>query len=95
MRTVPVQVGSVSQTVSATGNLQPASQVNANFQTSGTITEIDVADITAGQNIVVRQVTNSNGTTTQDVIVGNGGFGGAGGFFGGGGPAPDSSSSGN
>ena len=51
-RTVPVQVGSVSQTVSATGNLQPASQVNANFQTSGTITEIDVAvgdQVTAGQ----------------------------------------------
>jgi hypothetical protein len=54
-----------------------------------------MADITAGQTIVVRTVTNSNGTSTQDVIVGNAGFGGgAGGFFGGGGP-PDSSSTGN
>jgi len=51
-RTVPVEIGSVSQTVSATGNLQPASQANVNFQTSGTITEIDVAvgdQVTAGQ----------------------------------------------
>jgi hypothetical protein len=52
-----------------------------------------MSDITAGQNIVVRQVPNSNGASTQDVIIGNGGFGG-GGFFGGGGP-PNSSSSGN
>jgi multidrug efflux pump subunit AcrA (membrane-fusion protein) len=51
-RTVTVSLGSISQTVSATGNLQPANPVNVNFQTSGTVTEVDVAageQVTAGE----------------------------------------------
>jgi hypothetical protein len=43
-----------------------------------------VSDITAGQNVVVRQITNSDGSTSQVVSVGNDALGG--GFFGGGGP---------
>jgi multidrug efflux pump subunit AcrA (membrane-fusion protein) len=52
-RTVTVLRGSISQTVSATGNLQPATPVNVNFQTSGTITEIDV---TAGEQVTAGEV---------------------------------------
>ncbi len=51
-RTVAVQTGSVSQTVSASGNLQPNSPTTVDFQTSGTITEIDVSEgetVTAGE----------------------------------------------
>jgi multidrug efflux pump subunit AcrA (membrane-fusion protein) len=51
-RTVTAQTGTISQTVSATGNLQPANPTSVNFQTSGTITEIDVSEgeaVTAGE----------------------------------------------
>jgi multidrug efflux pump subunit AcrA (membrane-fusion protein) len=51
-RTVTVQTGAVSQTVSADGALAPAADITLDFGTSGTITEIDVAagdTVTAGQ----------------------------------------------
>ena len=41
-RTVAVTQGTVTQTVSASGTVQSASTANANFLTSGTVTEIDV-----------------------------------------------------
>jgi membrane fusion protein, macrolide-specific efflux system len=41
-RTVAVSQGTVTQTVSASGTVQSSSTANANFLTSGTVTEIDV-----------------------------------------------------
>jgi macrolide-specific efflux system membrane fusion protein len=42
-RVVTAQMGTVTQSVSATGNVQPASTLNVGFATSGTVSEIDVA----------------------------------------------------
>ena len=53
-RTVTVQTGSVTSSVSASGNLAPGTSTDVNFQTSGTIVEVDVAagqDVTAGQTL--------------------------------------------
>ncbi len=49
---VPVRLGNVTSTVSASGTVQSASTAGANFITSGTVTEIDVKvgdQVTAGQ----------------------------------------------
>jgi len=48
IRTVSAQVGIVSATVSATGNVSPAQTENVGFAASGTVTEVDV---TAGQSV--------------------------------------------
>jgi macrolide-specific efflux system membrane fusion protein len=51
-RAVPVTVGTVTSSVSASGTVQSASTANANFATWGTVTEIDVKvgdAVTAGQ----------------------------------------------
>jgi macrolide-specific efflux system membrane fusion protein len=53
-RTVTVQAGAVTSSVSASGNLEPGTSTDVNFQTSGTIVEVDVAagqDVTAGQTL--------------------------------------------
>ena len=51
-RTVTVQVGTVSSSVSASGNVSPAESDSVNFQTGGTLTAVDVAvgdKVKAGQ----------------------------------------------
>jgi HlyD family secretion protein len=53
-RTTTVQMGTVQSTVTATGNVSPASALSVNFQTSGTVTEIDVKagdPVKAGQTL--------------------------------------------
>src|SRR2546430_2623830 len=53
-RAVPVTLGTVTSSVSASGTVQSASTANANFVTSGTVTEIDVKvgdAVTAGQGL--------------------------------------------
>src|SRR5690242_6585409 len=52
-RTVTVQLGDVSSTVSASGNLQPVTTTPVSFGASGRITEIDV---TEGQTVTQGQV---------------------------------------
>ncbi len=52
-RVVTVQRGTVSQTISVSGNLEPAGQTNVNFGTNGKITEIDVK---VGDTVVAGQV---------------------------------------
>jgi macrolide-specific efflux system membrane fusion protein len=42
-RIVTAQMGTVTQSVSATGNVQPASTLNVGFATSGTVSEVDVS----------------------------------------------------
>lgn len=67
-RTVTVQTGSVSQTVSVDGSLAPAADVTLNFGTSGTITEIDVAAgdaVTAGQ--VLAKLDPAKAQTALDI----------------------------
>lgn len=51
---VPVGYGTVSQTVTATGTLQPVTSANVNFQVNGTVNSVLVSDgesITAGQKL--------------------------------------------
>jgi multidrug efflux pump subunit AcrA (membrane-fusion protein) len=53
-RTATVQRGTVQSTVTATGNVSPASILSVNFQTAGTVTEIDVKagdQVKAGQTL--------------------------------------------
>jgi multidrug efflux pump subunit AcrA (membrane-fusion protein) len=52
-RTAPVQHGVVQSTVSGTGNVQAASQLNLGFKTSGTVTHIYVKQ---GQHVVKGQL---------------------------------------
>jgi multidrug efflux pump subunit AcrA (membrane-fusion protein) len=42
-RVVTAQTGTVTRSVSATGNVQPATSLNVGFSTTGTVSEIDVA----------------------------------------------------
>ena len=51
--TAAVQRGTVSTTVTATGNVQPAQNLAVNFKSGGTLTEIDVA---VGQQVAPGQV---------------------------------------
>ncbi len=53
-RTTTVQRGTVQSTVTATGNVSPASILSVNFQTGGTVTEVDVKagdQVKAGQTL--------------------------------------------
>ncbi|HET6965823.1 MAG TPA: HlyD family efflux transporter periplasmic adaptor subunit [Acidimicrobiales bacterium] len=53
-RTATVQVGTVSQTVTASGNISPAQSQNVNFPTGGTVSTINVSvgqRVTAGQTL--------------------------------------------
>lgn len=53
-RTATVQQGTVAATVTATGNVAPASNLSVNFQSGGTVTEIDVKpgdQVKAGQTL--------------------------------------------
>lgn len=47
-RTVPAEFGSVEQSLSLTGTIEPVSQANLNFATSGTVATVDV---TVGQKV--------------------------------------------
>ncbi len=53
LRTTTVQRGTVLQTVSASGNLEPVNQAGLNFASSGTVTAVDVA---VGQHVAAGQV---------------------------------------
>jgi len=58
--TVAVTSGTIQQTVSSSGTIQPASQASLNFAVSGTVTAVDVK---AGQTVAAGQVLASLGTT--------------------------------
>jgi RND family efflux transporter MFP subunit len=58
--TVPVTTGTIQQTVSSSGTLQPASQATLNFAVSGTVTTIAVK---AGQTVTAGQVLATIDTT--------------------------------
>src|SRR5262249_12746328 len=67
-RTVTAQRASVSQTVSATGHLEPATSTDVSFGTGGTITEVDVKEgdhVDAGQ--VLAKVDPSEAQTDLQV----------------------------
>ncbi len=57
----PVSTGSVTQTVSATGNAIAAEDLTLNFASAGTLTEVDV---TAGQTVTAGQVLAKVDSTT-------------------------------
>jgi multidrug efflux pump subunit AcrA (membrane-fusion protein) len=63
---VPVTTGTIQQTVSTSGTLQPANQASLNFAVSGTVTNVDVK---AGQTVSSGQVLATVDTTalTEDV----------------------------
>lgn len=53
-RTATVQTGTVTQTVTASGNVSPAQSENLNFGTGGTVTSVNVSvgdTVTAGQTL--------------------------------------------
>ena len=53
-RTATVQMGTVQSTVNATGNVSPVAALSVNFQSAGTVTEIDVKvgdQVKAGQTL--------------------------------------------
>jgi multidrug efflux pump subunit AcrA (membrane-fusion protein) len=58
--TVPVTTGTMQQTISSSGTIEPASQANLNFAVSGTVTGVDVK---AGQTVTAGQVLATVGTT--------------------------------
>jgi multidrug efflux pump subunit AcrA (membrane-fusion protein) len=64
--TVPVTTGTIQQTVTSSGTLEPANQATLNFAVSGTVTNVDVK---AGQTVTVGQVLATIDTTalTEDV----------------------------
>jgi multidrug efflux pump subunit AcrA (membrane-fusion protein) len=67
-RTVSVARGTVTQTVSASGNLEPAVSTAVDFEASGTITAIDVTEgqqVSAGD--VLATLDDSNATATLEV----------------------------
>lgn len=85
--TVPVTIGNLSKTVSASGPLQPKAEYDMSFGTSGQISEIDVhvgQQVTAGQvlgkvnspalDIAVQQaqITVNNAQETYNTAVTNG-----------------------
>jgi HlyD family secretion protein len=59
----PVRTGSVTQTVSATGNAIAAEDLTLNFQGTGVLTEVDV---TAGSTVTAGQVLARIDSTTAD-----------------------------
>lgn len=58
--TVPVTTGTIQQTVTSSGTIEPASQANLNFAVSGTVTAVDVK---AGQTVTAGQVLATLDTT--------------------------------
>ena len=58
--TVPVTTGTIQQTVTSSGTIEPASQANLNFAVSGTVTAVDVKagqSVTAGQTLATVDTT--------------------------------------
>lgn len=58
--TVPVTTGTIQQTVTSSGTIEPASQANLNFAVSGTVTAVDVKagqTVTAGQTLATVDTT--------------------------------------
>ncbi|HWF15037.1 MAG TPA: biotin/lipoyl-binding protein [Acidimicrobiales bacterium] len=64
--TVPVTTGTIQQTVTSSGTLEPANQATLNFAVSGTVTNVAVK---AGQTVTAGQVMATVDTTalTEDV----------------------------
>ena len=58
---VPVTTGTIQQTVSSSGTIEPASQASLNFAVSGTVTAVDVA---AGQTVTAGQTLATIATTS-------------------------------
>lgn len=58
--TVPVTTGTIQQTVTSSGTIEPASQADLNFAVSGTVTGVNVK---AGQTVSAGQVLATVGTT--------------------------------
>lgn len=61
-RTVPAQLGSVSETVTATGTVETAGLVNLSFDIAGTVQTVDVAE---GDAVVTEQELAALDDTTQ------------------------------
>ncbi|HEY1832052.1 MAG TPA: biotin/lipoyl-binding protein [Acidimicrobiales bacterium] len=59
-QTVSATTGTIQQSVSASGTLEPANEANLNFAVSGTVTAVDVK---AGQQVTSGQVLATVGTT--------------------------------
>jgi multidrug efflux pump subunit AcrA (membrane-fusion protein) len=58
--TVPVTTGTIQQTVTSSGTIEPASQATLNFAVSGTVTAVDVKagqTVTAGQTLATIDTT--------------------------------------
>ncbi len=64
--TTPVTTGTIQQTVTSSGTIEPASQANLNFAVSGLVTAVDVK---AGQTVTAGQVLATVDTTalTEEV----------------------------
>lgn len=63
---VKVTTGTIKETVSASGTIQPAQQANLNFAVSGTVTAVDVA---SGQKVTKGQtLATVNSTALQDQV---------------------------
>ena len=60
-RTVTVQRGIVQESVTASGNISPATAVNEDFSTSGTVTAVDVA---VGDHVKAGEVLGTLDPTT-------------------------------
>jgi macrolide-specific efflux system membrane fusion protein len=58
--TVPVTTGTIQQTVTSSGTIEPASQANLNFAVSGVVTGVNVK---AGQTVTAGQVLATVDTT--------------------------------
>jgi macrolide-specific efflux system membrane fusion protein len=59
-RVVPATLGTIQQTLSATGTIAAANQANLSFAVSGRVAAVDV---TVGQTVTARQPVASVGTT--------------------------------
>ncbi len=60
---VPVTTGTIQQTVTSSGTIEPASQANLNFAVSGTVTAVNVKagqTVTAGQTLATVDATALN-----------------------------------
>jgi len=65
--TEAVTTGTISESVSATGTIEPADQANLDFGTSGTV---DAVDVTVGQKVTAGQTLATLDTTTLTASVG-------------------------
>lgn len=64
---VPVQQGTLTQTVGASGTLEPANQANVQFQTAGTVTKVLVSvgeKVTKGEELATLDATNLRSAVT-------------------------------